>query len=249
MSAPTRSDRSPSAAAAGVDGAGAVHGIAERVFGSNLRGPWLVASFVGFAIGATVWGGVLRAIDGPYYGSNVSVMEAARIQAIGSGVTGIAFGLVIGTSQWYVLRRAIRADWWIPATCVGFALGGAISGFSSGGSTSTIGPDEGPLPPPLGLLTIPLVIAVFGFGQWLILRRQVQGAGWWPLVNAVALGAGFGIGLVFAMVLPWLEGTDFPSAKALVFVGLAGGPVYAGLTWLFLSQLRPASGSVVESGP
>ncbi len=100
---------------------------------------------------------------------------------------------------------------------------------------------------PLGLL-IGLLPGTF---QWLILRRQVAGAGWWPLVNLGGLLVGFAGG--FAVVrwgmvnaAHWLRPEDFPSAKALVLVGAVSGPLYAVVTWPPLARMLRRAG---ESSP
>jgi uncharacterized protein YneF (UPF0154 family) len=100
-----------------------------------------------------------------------------------------------------------------------------------GGRVSTIGPDVGWLimivvGVPLGLL-IGLLPGTF---QWLVLRRQVTGAGWWPLVNLAGLLVGLAGGFAVARwgmsdVVHWLRPEDFPSAKALVLVGAVSGPL------------------------
>jgi hypothetical protein len=219
-----------------------------RVVGSNLWRPWLVANFVAFTIGAAAWGGALRALEQPYYGADVSTMEAARIQAISNGASAALFGAVVGISQGLVLRRVIRAGWWIAATCVPWALSGVVTGFSAGGSVSTIGPDAGPVPPPLSVLVIlPLVVLLVGAGQLLVLRREFDGAGWWPLVNVWGLIAGFFVGFAVAKSVPWLAPTDFPSAQALWLVGAVAGPVYGAITWPFLAQLRRRGAPLQEA--
>jgi hypothetical protein len=211
----------------------------QGVVGSTLRGSWLVANFVAFTIGAAAWGGVLRALEQPYYGADVSTMEAARIQAISNGASALLFGVAIGVAQGLVLRHVFRAGWWIAATCAGWALLGIVTGFTAGGTVSTIGPDAGPVPPPFTVLVVPpLVVLLLGAGQWLVLRREFEGAGWWPLVNIGALIGALVTGFVIAMMLPWFAPTDYPSAGALAVVGAVAGPVYGYLTWLFLVQLR-----------
>src|SRR6476661_2627589 len=121
------------------------------VFSPGLMRPWLVANFVACAIGLGMWGGVVRALNEPYYGSAVSAIEAARLQASANALGGFLIGVALGTAQWLVLRRAIRAGWWLPATCLGFTLAFALVGFNAGGSVSTIGPREGPVPPLISL--------------------------------------------------------------------------------------------------
>jgi hypothetical protein len=210
----------------------------SRAFGSNLLRPWLVANIAGVTIGAAAWGGVWRALSEPYFGADISTLEAARIQATTMGLSAAVFAALVGTAQWLVLRQVVRAGWWIPATCVCWAIGGVVSGFGSGGATSTIGPDAGPLPPLAHLVVLPLNILLMGSGQWLILHREFRAAGWWPFVNVGALVAGGSIGLAVATRVPWFAPTDFPSAPALAVVGAVCGPIYAGLTWAFLTQLR-----------
>jgi hypothetical protein len=212
------------------------------VVGLNLRRPWLVANFAAFTIGAAAWGGTLRALEQPYYGAEVSTMEAARIQAISSGASTFLFGAAVGVAQWLVLRHVIRAGWWGPATCLGWGLGGVVMGFNAGGSLSTIGPDAGPVPPAVAFVVgLPLLVLLLGSVQWWLLRREFDGAGWWPLVNMGGLLGGFLVGFAVAMIVPWLASTDFPSAQALWIVGAAAGPVYGAVTWPFLAQLRRRS--------
>jgi hypothetical protein len=112
-------------------------------------------------------------------------------------------------------------------------------GFTAGGSVSTIGPREGPIPPLLTTLVVPpLVVLLLGLVPWLILRREFVGAGWWPIVNIAGLFVGFSVGLVVAKLVPWLTPTQFPSAQALGLVGAVAGPIYGAVTWLFLTELR-----------
>ena len=109
----------------------------------------------------------------------------------------------------------------------------------SGGSVSTIGPDQGPVPPVVALLVgYPLMAAVLSGFQWLVLRRDFDRTGWYPLVNVGGLIAGFFVGFAVAKIVPWLASTDFPSARALGLVGAVAGPVYGAVTWPFLAQLR-----------
>jgi hypothetical protein len=210
----------------------------------ELRGRWLAANTIAFTVGGALGGGLLRSLEGPYFGTMMPALQAAAVQAIGAGTSGAVFGIVVGTAQWLVLRRAIRAGWWIPATALGWALAGSLSGFSAGGSMSQIGPNEGPVPPLVAaLVVLPLALAALGFFQWLVLRRQADDAAWWPIGAASGLVIGLGVGFavtsaVFISAIPLLDPTDFPSAKALVIVGAAAGPVYGLLTWAFLGLPR-----------
>jgi hypothetical protein len=223
---------------------------AERMFGSEMRGPWLSANFFAFTVGGALAGGVLRFMGQPYYGSSISAIDAGFVQAGSLGAAEAIFGLVLGTAQWLVLRRVLRSAWWIPATCVGFGVAGAIGGFMSGGSVSTIGPAQGPVPPILAVLVgHPLSFFVLLGPQWLILRRKVEVAVLWPIVHLFGILAGFGLGLAVVrsvvVSLGWLAPTDFPSWKSWVLIGAVGGLVYGVFTWSVLSDFRPRlSGSI-----
>lgn len=213
---------------------------AERLaFGSDAMRAWFLANCVAFAIGAAAAGGVLRALGQPYYATVDSVMEAARIQTIIVSAGAATFGLVIGIAQWLALRRFLRAGWWAPLTLLGWALAGAVTGFNSGGSLSTIEPDSPLIPPllytPLALI---LVVLILGVGQGQILGRLAEAAAWWPVVNFASLVAGLVAGFAIAQMAPWLAPTDFPSAGALLVVGAVAGPVYGMLTGVFLAELR-----------
>ena len=216
----------------------------QRVVGSDLLRRWMVANFLAFTVGGAIAGGLLRLLEQPYYETEVSAAEAAYVQAISLGVSEAIFGAVLGTAQWLVLRRAFRASWWMPATCLGWAVAGTIGGFLAGGSVSTIGPDEGPVPPVVATLVgIPLIAAVLGGFQWLVLRREVEGTGWWPVGNLGGLFAGFAIGFavvtsIVVNVIHLLEPTDFPSAKVFLLIGAVAGVVNGAVTWSAMTQLR-----------
>jgi hypothetical protein len=215
----------------------------HRLVGLDLLRPWLTVNFFAFIVGGGLAGGLLRFLEQPYYETGVSAIDAAYIQASSLGVSAAIFGAVLGTMQWLVLRRAFRAGWWMPATCLGYALAGAIAGFLAGGDVSTIGPDEGPVPPvAAALVGYPLTISVLGGFQWLVLRQDVDRAARWPLGNLIGLFAGFGGSFAavtsLGNVLPLLQPTDYPSAKAFVLIGVVAGVVYGAVTWTALAQLR-----------
>jgi hypothetical protein len=212
---------------------------APFVFGAHLLRPWLIANFVAFTIGSGVGGGVLRALLQPAIENAPTRMDAAWIAGASTGAAGLVLGSAVGFGQWLVLRRVIHAALWVPATCIGWVLAGFLGSFSSGGSSWNTLPEAGPITPLLPpVVILPLVIVLLSAGQWLVLRRDCVGAGWWPLVNVGALVFALLAGFAAASVLPFIAPTDFPSAKALVIVGAVAGPIYGYLTWLFLAQLR-----------
>jgi hypothetical protein len=88
--------------------------------GPNLFRAWLLAHFVAFTIGGVAGGGVLRALEQPYYGHETSALDAGLIQGGSLAASTAIFGAIVGTAQWLVLRRSIRAGWWPVATAVGW---------------------------------------------------------------------------------------------------------------------------------
>jgi hypothetical protein len=212
----------------------------QLAFESSLMRPWLIANFAAFTIGFGVGGGVLRALLQPAIENAPTRMDVAWVAGTSTGAAGLALGVALGVGQWLVLRRVIRAAlWWVPATCVGWVLAGFFVGFNSGGSSWETLPSAGPITPLLpSVVVLPVVIVLLSAGQWLVLRLDCLGAGWWLLVSVGALVFALGAGFVAASALPFIASTDFPSAKALVVVGAVAGPIYGYGTWLFLAQLR-----------
>jgi len=210
----------------------------ELVFGSDLMRPWIAANLIAFTIGGAVGGAVLRGLLDPAIEQATSRMEVAWIVGTSAAAAALVLGAALGIGQWLVLRSAVPAAWWVPATCIGWAVAGFLS-FNSGGASWNLRPEVGPITPLVpNLVLLPVVIVVLGAGQWLVLMRKCVGASWWLLANVGALFVAFFVGFGVAKIVPFVAPTDFPSAKALVIVGAVAGPLYGGLTWLFLAQLR-----------
>jgi hypothetical protein len=220
----------------------------HRSVGSDSWPWWVLANLIGFAVG----GAVLRASMQPYYEVLPPGAEAARIVAVNLSVAMTAFGALVATAQWVVLRRSLRTGWWPLATCLGWAGSGVIVGDLSGTTAGVETSDS----QQLGALRL-VAAAIAGcilIGlppstlQWLLLRRQVDRAGWWPLASLGGLVAGFGGGFAVVRwgmvnVVAWLRPEDFPSAKALVLVGAVTGTLYAAVTWPALTRLLRGSGA------
>lgn len=86
---------------------------------------------------------------------------------------------------------------WVLANVVGFGVGMAIfaavaEGIARNGvfGSAEIGDRVG------HLIGLPLAGALFGYLQWLVLRRYVSGAGWAVLGAAVGLTAGYILGYI-----------------------------------------------------
>jgi predicted branched-subunit amino acid permease len=89
----------------------------------------------------------------------------------------VTVGLAIGILQWFVLQRRFKKAWqWILATTAGYALGSLISNAA--------------IPQGMDFLAALLIGLTTGSAQWLILRREVQWAGWWIVINIIAWTTG-----------------------------------------------------------
>ena len=139
--------------------------------------------------------------DWVFYGTLLSV-SLARVVA----------GFAGGAMQWLLLRRRIGlSGWWVLATGAGwlFALIAMVAPtvaivlrLEEFASTST--PEQARITFRLTfIVAVSLAGLVLGTSQWLVLRRQVQRAGWWIPATIVAWALG---GLLFlTTVLLWLR--------------------------------------------
>ncbi|BAY96468.1 serine/threonine protein kinase [Tolypothrix tenuis PCC 7101] len=123
------------------------------------------------------------------------------------------WGLLVGILQWLVLPQKLSLSlWsWILATTPAFSLvvvfvrpGEFIANFLQYSQFSYTSPSSS--------YTFTFIVAIFlllptlsglivGIGQWFLLRRLVNKAGWWILVNAIC--GGF-CGVTSGAVLVWL---------------------------------------------
>lgn len=89
----------------------------------------------------------------------------------------VTVGLAIGILQWFLLQRRFKKAWqWILATTIGWAAAAAIN-FAA-------------VPDGMDFLAGLLIGVSVGTAQWLILRREVQWAGWWIVINVIAWTTG-----------------------------------------------------------
>jgi hypothetical protein len=150
------------------------------------------------------------------------VVDYAEGSVMGIILSGAVFGALLGVVQWLVLRRRVsRSGWWVLASTVGGAVGGAMA----------LVMDEAQI--------FAIVLAVggasVGIAQWLVLRRQVAQAGWWVLSGTVVGGI---VGGAVDLVLGGTRGWDLFVVIMLLPVGgivaLAGyGAITGGvLVWL-----------------
>jgi hypothetical protein len=113
----------------------------------------------------------------------------------------------------------------------------------AGGSLSTIGPASVPSWVFIVAVAAGVLVGLLpGTFQWLVLRRRVESATWWPGLTLLGLAAGFGAGFVVVRlglvdVVPVFRDTDFPSGQVLAVVGAVAGAVYAVVIGPALSRI------------
>jgi hypothetical protein len=106
-------------------------------------------------------------------------------KVVGEILSFIPFGIVVGLSQWLVLRKIIKGSgWWILATTLGATLGLAGTNVIH---SALIGVNVYILAGSLGMAALGLVV---GMAQWWILRGQLGKAGWWIPASAAGWFAG-----------------------------------------------------------
>jgi hypothetical protein len=91
-----------------------------------------------------------------------------------------AMGLVTGVVQYGLLRPILpRMGWWVPATTGGWLLGMFLVAAFIRLHWMVLA-QQG--------LTFILMGLSIGLAQWLVLRRRLPGAGWWPVASLLGWG-------------------------------------------------------------
>ncbi len=190
---------------------------------------WLLATIVGtiVAVGIVVLGSAIA--------SNFSPMSTVVILHL----IGALEGMVLGFTQWLVLRRYIKhIGWWVLATGIAslivwligvkFIVALALVSFNSTMTATT---------------TLALQQAVFGMGawvgavlgiaQWLVLRRHVRKGVGWVFANSLAWGLGL---LIAFMGVTGVKPGEFTIETAVVHIatGAATGAIVGAITGIAL---------------
>ena len=146
-------------------------------------------------------------------------------------LAGVLEGTSIGFFQWRVLRRVyppMTARAWLIPTIVVAAIGWFVGMLPQTFFASSEAGEVMPEPSPAMVITVAAVFgavagAVFGFAQWLVLRRYVKHAVVWIWANA--------IGWALAMAVIYV-GASLPNAEwrvtAVIVTGAVTG-IVAGL--------------------
>ena len=116
---------------------------------------WVLASAIGFGVGAVV---------------GIALLIVARIPESPAFpiLFGIIFGAVGGLAQWIVLRRQIpESGLWIPFTALGLMLAIVMSASVAQQVANPI------------FIVAVIYGVIAGFLQWLILEKPGVPVGWW----------------------------------------------------------------------
>ena len=172
---------------------------------------WMLASILGFAVGA------------------------AMANAVSDLIFTTLFGAVGGFMQWLVLRRQIAgAGWWVLGSTLGFAIApiAALAGVMAVSQVMSL--DGNPLTAPILLGVLSGVLSAIC--PWLILRRQFAQAGWWIPAHLLGSLLGGAMGIVTFHGVNLIGYYDFGWAAAGALFGAGLGAV-TGITLVwFLRQ-------------
>ena len=122
-----------------------------------------------------------------------------------------------------------RAEWgfwlqWVLTSILGFAMGAAI------GNAVT------------DLIFMALFGAVGGFMQWLVLRRQITGAGWWVLASTLSFAIAPLAAIAGVMVMSQVMSLDGNPLTAPILLGVIFGVLSAIMPWLVLRRQLARAG-------
>lgn len=94
-----------------------------------------------------------------------------------SAIPTLISGVAVAAFQWLVLFKRIQKAWrWAIFSSLGWITGYIVFVII--------------LPANLGFLLGPLLGGVIGFVQWLLLRKELDWAGWWIIISIIAWTTG-----------------------------------------------------------
>jgi hypothetical protein len=197
---------------------------------------WVAANTAGWIVGIVLGFMSLGVLPDPFLGT-----------FLGAFVLGLSTGMM----QWFALRRHLREPGqWVWATAGGTLLGAFVLSIVA---QADLGDEIGGVILTLGMVAVVLG-ACIGCAQWLVLRDQYRGAGWWvaacaaawtvaAIVNggiAAAVEAGFGdtSGLSFGESLGQVIGQLVVMALVMALsIVVITGPVSGAITGAVLLRL------------
>jgi hypothetical protein len=194
---------------------------------------WMIANLAGFLVGLVVLTSI--AIAGNYIGLwrisfagepqtaneivNMNSGDLVPVTATTGLIYGITMGASMGIAQWIILRTRIKVRYWIVATTVGMSIGWTLL-LPFVTYTANVDRQYATSPALVDFLVLPVMILpgiITGFGQWLILRRQMKRAGLWILAyitDVFTCGlCGFFSNISTGFLLAWLLRQSRPETK------------------------------------
>ncbi len=134
-------------------------------------------------------------------------------------------GLVMGTLQYFVLRRYVpRVAWWAGVTALGWVLPMSLLYLFRAGLFPGLGLD----PVWSGAIAFSVIGASIGLCQWWVLRGRVHHAAWWVLFSIVGWG-----------IAGAVSGENISSYSDVVALALVP-PIVASLAWWLLLDKLPS---------
>ena len=205
---------------------------------------WVLASILGFALGAAIGNAVANSIPSIActQSSSDSLIDRLTnfpciLPMLDMAILVVIFGLGGGFMQWLVLRRHIAgAGWWILASTLGFAVApiAAIAGVMAISQIMSL--DSNPMTAPILLGVLFGVLSAIM--PWLVLQRQVAGAGWWVPAHLLGslMGGAMGSVAFHAVSLIGLYQFDWAAAGAMFGAGL-GAITGITLDWMLRNAI------------
>ncbi|MDE5102551.1 MAG: hypothetical protein O4807_06055, partial [Trichodesmium sp. St19_bin2] len=184
---------------------------------------WVLANSVGGVVGLFV--GVL-------VGGRVdNIMVSFRL-----AVFSTIFGTVVGSFQWWVLRKRLpQARWWVLATALASAIGFLIA-MAVSNAVSVFVSDA----VIIYTVSYSLIGLVIGSAQWLVLRKQLSQSHWWILANILGIAA-----TLFAIV--YSSRFELGLLKTFISFLSVFGIIYGGITEFALVWLLRQPGNSVRN--
>jgi hypothetical protein len=206
---------------------------------------WVLANAVSEAIGLTVTAVVAIAATLTLESKGTPRFASLAVAAL-IILAGTFEGLVVGLTQWLVLRQALAnlsGKLWVKATAlsasIAWTLGMAPSTIMSFTETATtdvqVQPSDSVIYGLSALMGLVLGL-IFGAAQFLVLRRHLPRAGWWAPANSLAWAIAMPIIFVGAGLVPE-GGVGWLALLIGLTTGAVAGAVVGIINGLFLTWL------------
>jgi hypothetical protein len=200
----------------------------KRADGSFYAG-WILSAILGVGLALGIMFALIAVIV-QVVGDTIVVNGVRRITEdyLATYLFVPALGLSLGLVQAAVLRRYLpRVGSWAPLTFAAFVVLVAVPALLRP-LLPRLGVGEPALQSLLPITMCLLTGMALGGAQWLLLRRRVEGAGWWIVANLL------GWGLVYPLV-----GNSWNNLLEIMMLGLVPGAVTAFVLGLFITRSAP----------